>query len=364
MNFSEMDDSKKKMLIFAGIGAGVFLLLIIVVTVVALGNQGGEQTAQEPTPEESSTGSSGNSGTKQGIPEITEDDLKEEEEDEASDEADTRESGRRSIFSTPIMEVGEETLYWRDYVNKENSMSIREDADKELIEKEITRMLVEESLYLQEGLKNGIIEELGDTIYNNPTKDYDERTSNYLRVRGVIESEVAGISGGVVSLWFYNDGFPAEMGYEKGKEAAIEIMTRLQKRVESGEMTISEAGDSIRDNPKFEQIDRAYKANAYMKFAAKPEGEPITNFSEFDTQLRQLAEGEVTDIYVGKSRVVNIKDDIIREPTDETIEAVVLFGKVNTINTSGYTTPEDWLKETLSSYKLTRTDEFEALLNQ
>lgn len=338
MNFSEMDDSKKKLLIFAGIGAGVFLLLIIIVTVVALGNQGGEQTAEgtEEQAPQSDAGSSSDSGPRQGIPEIPEDDIEEKDEDDQA----SGEQERLSLTEQPIAKVGEETIYMSALIAEKKHYPY-DDVDTPKVNKRLIQKIASDSAILQGALEDNIIR-VDDSVYNSPDLDYEKRIVLIEEIKKRLKESTTRLKGSVVSIWFYNNYEIGPLGYEGSNEKAFEVISDLHQRVKNREITIEEAGSIIRNDETLEDLDRAYKTNALFTFNVEGE-DTITLDEQFDEVIWAMDEGEVSDV---------VPITLYQLKEGEEMESLYMFAQVEEKKQGSIINFDTWFQEQISTYEL------------
>lgn len=222
--------------------------------------------------------------------------------------------GARYKCDQVIMEsVGEETLYGCDL----NALFIIYDADVYTSAEEITPqntvlnevldLLITDSGLLQEASKQGLIT-LDSTYYNSPTKDMVERFAQTATAREQIgDTFVKRIDFEVLSIYFFNEQEP-EIGEAAAKEAALAKMQVLYDRLNSGEITMEEAGDEIiADEIKgdttgvsLSALDRLYKENAYMKVEGYEFDGRIFTDVVYDEELKSLGEGQMSTIRTAK----------------------------------------------------------------
>lgn len=197
-----------------------------------------------------------------------------------------------------IAKVGDELIYQRDLdleLAAYPPIGPLEERKKILLEK-----LATDSAVLQGAKADGLIARLDPTIYSSPTKDYLKRIKTIAEIKSLAEGEVNSIEGQVVSIWFYNFGIPAPIGYEEGKKLALDKITTLYNDVKSKKRTIEQAGELIRNDTSLERLDpNSYKQNAIRKF--KVTGNEVISYNkDFDTAMRKLNNGEVSEIFLSQ----------------------------------------------------------------
>ncbi len=230
--------------------------------------------------------------------------------------------------TTVAFTVGEEKIYQKDL--EMELARYPQDQRAELRDRVIEKMR-EDAIILQGAAEDGIIE-LDESIYGDPTKDYAKRLETLNNIRTTIESEkVAGIEGHIVSIWPHN-GTAGPLGYERARQIAKEKIDGLYQDVQSGEITIVEAGEQIRNDQQLADIDTNYKGNAIFAFRATP-GEEITGDSEFNDMLHNAGEGEVTEVYASE----------YPNSEGETVVWYYRFGQVTKVINSDTNSYEEWL---------------------
>ncbi len=237
-----------------------------------------------------------------------------------------------------IAKVGAENIYQID-LDMEISgypMQINEDIKKLLLQK-----VVKDSIILQAANAEKLID-LDESVFNSLQKDYIKRTKLVADARTIYENNQNSISGSVISIWFYNMQ-PGAVGYDKGKEIAFNKITTLHSNLKSKKITIQQAAQVIIDDKSLAQVDESYDSNAILTFKAEPKDE-ITFDPVFDSLIRQLAQGQISNIYLAKDK---------NRDTDKMIDAVYMFAQVNERNTTGKTIDFDmWYGQKEKSYEI------------
>lgn len=226
-----------------------------------------------------------------------------------------------------IAKVGEEYIFRRD-LDYELSF---QPAQKTLeLEKKLFEKLISDSVVLQSAKKEALVE-LGNTEFNLEAKDYQKRIDLINTVKSKVNSRVDHITGTMVSVWFHNM-HPAKIGLEQGKAEAFKRITALRTKVVKNEMTIKEAGESIKNDPSYEELDFGYLTNALISFSSL-KGKRFTVDDNFDAILWRTPQGGVTEVYLGKNK---------NGLTMNWEEAYYIFGQVDEKVDKGNT--EDYIK--------------------
>jgi hypothetical protein len=162
-----------------------------------------------------------------------------------------------------IARVGKEYLFEVDldqyaYINLKSVSEIdRNDA---------TSALINESVLLQEGEKEGWIE-LDIVVFNNPFKDYIRRGELLSTVKDAFyEEKQAGILVEITNLWFYNGemgSYAKEYGLDAAKKVARESMEDVYQEIVENGKSLEEASKLITGNEFYSQLDTAYIGNGY-----------------------------------------------------------------------------------------------------
>ncbi len=235
-----------------------------------------------------------------------------------------------------VAKVGNEKIYQKDLNKELVAYPPVKDAKKIVIDK-----MVNDSIALQAAQKQNLVK-LDSSIYNSPDKDYSQRIAAIQKVQNEVNKEEAKIEGTVVGIWFYNMS-PAPIGLQQGQQIALQKITDLWQKVKSGQMTIQQAGDAVKNDTSLAQVDKSYKENAILSFSVG-KGQKITFSQDFDKQLLVLKGGQVSDVALLWDTRSNGK----------TYPAMYTFGII-TKNTISSNTPdyEAWLAQQKKNYEVT-----------
>lgn len=205
----------------------------------------------------------------------------------------------------------------------------------------LLKKMQKDSIILQSAQKQGLIT-LDSSVFNSPDINYRKRMQLVQLVKKDIIAMQDSISGDVLFIWFDNE-HPGPIGYEKGKEIALATITDLYNKVKSGQMTMDEAGQAIIQNSNLAQVDPAFKSNAIEVFKAGPT-DKITYDPRFDSIIRALSPGEMTNMYVGSDH----------DLSGNVYQAVYMFAKVTAKTAAGH--PENfnqWYTQAQKNYENT-----------
>ncbi|MEI6532902.1 MAG: hypothetical protein WCO06_03615 [Candidatus Roizmanbacteria bacterium] len=256
---------------------------------------------------------------------------------------------------TPIMKVGNENIYTRQY--EYISRTYPGDISSTSVKKIIMDKLVEDSLVLQGAQKDGIAE-VKSELLNSKSSDLYERNSTVKTITTLIRNRADKVSGVIAAIWFLNERV-GPLGYEKGKELAYKKITELHDLVKSGQLTMEGAVDRIKKDPEIVFLDNAYKANAYIKFDV-PKNQSITISKEFDQIIWNMNQGEITDVSTIKDYQPDPSKPIppLDKQTPETItktyvDALYVFGQLRSKSVTGKVISyEDWLQKQRITFKI------------
>ncbi len=240
-----------------------------------------------------------------------------------------QEGGSRYDCDTPIMKVGEETIYgcdlnvqfvmrdFKDYVE-----GYGEDFESNVLASMIDEVIIQSGL-LQKGAELNIIE-LDELFYNSPDKSMSERFDKVDQVREELEAGyIKRIDYEVITIYFHNQEEPENIPLEEAKEIAYEKMEILYNRLKSGEITMEEAGDEIKNDNitgdttgiSLEDLDPIYEQNSYIKVIGREYGKSLFKDSSADDIVRDLDIGEISEILTLKD--YKFTNEEFREATIE-----------------------------------------------
>jgi hypothetical protein len=193
-----------------------------------------------------------------------------------------------------IARVGEENIYQKDLDAELDHYPTKDDAAKKLL----LNKIIEDSKLLQEAKKENLLP-IDNTIYNSPEKDYMGRIGAISKIKIELAKKNIGLKGSIISIWFLNDHV-GPLGYEKAKALALKKITYLHTQVKSGNSTMEQVAENIRNDTSLAQLDANYKNNAIFSFNVTPD-KTITWEKEFDKMLWELNAGEISDIFTAVS---------------------------------------------------------------
>lgn len=195
-----------------------------------------------------------------------------------------------------IAKVGEELIYQRE-LDIELS-AYPPSLPIEVRKKLLLEKIASDSAILQLAKKDNLINSLDDSFFNSSGVDYLKRLRTIAEIKNKVEGESGKIAGAIVSIWFYNFGVAAPVGYDQGKQLALQKITKLHTDVKSDKMTIEQSAESIRNDSSMRTLDPgSYKQNAIQPFDTSIE-DLITHNTDLDKQLRSLPIGGVSDIFL------------------------------------------------------------------
>lgn len=249
----------------------------------------------------------------------------------------TKSPKKKNVPEGAIAMVGREYIYQSDVEALKTTQSdINNNTDEIIIKK-----LVQDSIVLQAASVDKLIG-LDSGFFNSPTKDLVKRNQMLEKAVAAVKSQsITSMQGKVVSLWFYNSEEP-QMGYEPAKQLATQIMTDLHNKVKTGQLSIDQAADQIKNNPELEKMDRQYRTNAIYGFITKDD-KKITFDPSFDALMWNLEKGMVSDLH--------LSTDFKEDGTE--IDAVYMFGQITEKQGNQQVKSfEDWLELKKKNYEV------------
>lgn len=263
---------------------------------------------------------------------------------------------KREVKPTPKVEfakIGKEIIYQGDLdfwlkARKEEWKNLNEKEKKEAA----LKILQEQSIILQEAEKEGLIG-LGDrTIFNSPFKYYDKRNLLVDDLKKELEKIlITNVSGELVSVWFNNvsAGGP-KIPLSEAKNIAYQKITALRNQVKEGKISLEEAGELIKKDPFLENLDSAYKLNAYERFGNATKNNPPFSREELNQLVWSLKEGEVSKVVL-VSYLVPEKPGEPNSPVVEK-EAHYSFLKINQKTMGEFADFNSWLEAKRKEYPI------------
>lgn len=245
-----------------------------------------------------------------------------------------------SFDETVIATVGSEQIFANDlnYKLEQYPENMRES-----LKADFRKQLFEDSIILQAGADLDYIE-LSQDVFNSSTKNQIKRGQLIEQVKETVNKNASNIQGAYVTIWFMNYK-PGPIGYDAGKELAFEKISALHKAVKAGTMTIKAAGQAIQNDASLAQVDQQYKTNAYVEFNSKEKPEGLTFQPEFDKELLALDVGETTAVFTGQ-------DYEESNFSEESKDALYMFGQVTSRDTDGGPPFNQWLIQQKENYEV------------
>lgn len=107
------------------------------------------------------------------------------------------------------------------------------------------------------------------------------------------------VSGEMVTVWFYNTDPPA-MGVTAAKEKTRKVIEELYRGVQTGNLSLKNAGERIKVTYELADIDPSYQTNAYVKFEFAKPGQKIIHDPSINEKLFMLPHGQLSEILIGR----------------------------------------------------------------
>jgi hypothetical protein len=248
--------------------------------------------------------------------------------------------GKTSDSATPkTVPVPENAIAKVGEVELANYPGEKNEATKKIL----TDKLVRDSVALQAAKKENLINlNLDSEIFNADNKNYGKRITDIKNIETKINTGMDQISGTLVSVWFHNM-VPARIGLEKGKEEALKRISALHRRVVNKEITIEQAGNIIKNDSSYADLDIGYVNNALVPFTFG-KGKMITTDARFDAILWNTGPGAVTEVFLAKN-----KNGFTQQEED----GYYIFGQVKEKRDKGSAQDfRQWLDEKTKEYEV------------
>ncbi len=244
-----------------------------------------------------------------------------------------------------IAKVGDEYIYQQDLeaevAHQQTGQVLSAESRQNLLGK-----LVYDSTILQGAAADSLVS-LNNTIFNNAQKDYLQRVKTVEEVKRHFATKLTGLHGIVVYIWFDQQNSP--LTEEQRKEVARKTLQTLRDEVVTNKITIAQAAEKLKQDMTLAQVTKDHKNSTSMEFHVLPE-EKITFFTPFDTLLKSLKPGEVTEIFLAKD--TDYSGNSVKEKTGR--DVAYLFGQVTDVITEGNIIDfSHWYEKKLTSYEIT-----------
>lgn len=243
-----------------------------------------------------------------------------------------------------IVVVGSENIYGADLI-EQLSYYPSKDHSTDLVEHAID-VLVRESVIIQGSIDEGIIQapSTEQKAFNVWQKDYQIRARLVSNAKEAIKTKIERIEGVLFMIWF-NNIYPGEYGYEKGKARAKEVIEQVHGALKNGEINLDEAAEAIYAEEDLVFVDPVYENNAANYFIADGDDRCITAWcNDYDEYLWTLEQGDVSEIWL-------LKDDHLG--SRPLLGSVYTFSAITVTNPdAAYDSFEDWLNEKRKLYPI------------
>lgn len=308
--------------------------------------------------------------------------LKDPNNDWAAYVMESQSGGARYQCDSPIMTVGEETLYGCDlnalFILYEPEAYIQPAAigpqDPKL--NTVLDALITNSGLLQEAQKRGLIT-LDETIYNSTTKDPVARINALRDLREQIGTSFdKTVDYEAVVIYFHNQIEPS-VPLAAAQAAAKAKMDVLYSRLQSGEITMEQAGAEIKANSikgdttgvSLASLDKLYKENAYSVRTGHTFTSEFFTDPSLNEELRSLGEGQMSTVRLCKDSKFTDSEFYSAMESGETpvwpvVDSCYIIFKLNKINfgwsgeSASTTSGEEFLKQTYSQQTDKMTENF------
>lgn len=259
-------------------------------------------------------------------------------------------AGARYDCGSPIMTVGEETLYGCDlnamFVIHEMDAYIQPAAigpqDPQL--NAVLDTMITNSGLLQEAQKRGLIT-LDATNYNSPGKDSIKRFDTLRELRDTLGNTIdKTVDYEAVVIYFHNQIDPS-IPLDQAQAAAKAKMDILYQRLQNGEITMEQAGAEIAANNiqgdttgvSLASLDTLYAENAYQSRVQHVFDDRFFKDPSLDEELRSLGEGQMSTVRLCKDFAFSDADYFASLETDnpftsELVDSCYIIFKLNKIN--------------------------------
>lgn len=156
--------------------------------------------------------------------------------------------------------------------------------------REVAEKLVREASLQDYASKEGVLP-------NQPQKFDPTKVAlalEYFETRGTNH-----ISGEVLTLWFYNTT-PPEMGLERARSLQEQRINDIRTKIESGQLTMEQAGEEIKNMTEIGEIDPVWVGNTYSKFEYVSPDQKVFIDPKMNDFIWGLESGQLSEVVVGQ----------------------------------------------------------------
>jgi len=206
--------------------------------------------------------------------------------------------------NVPVLKIGDETLYGNDL----NYLALFYNFDDYVASKpiptdklnKIVDEAISDSVIIQQAIKQNLLTSSAE-FFDNSNKNYTLRNEKINLAKAALSDKlVEKISGEAISIWFNNDIVPVSV--QTGKDLALKKMQDLQQKIKSGQMTMAQAGETIKKDTEIgKKIDPAYANNAYDTFTNIEKGSGPFSLDNLNEEAWSLGDGQMSDVVIGKA---------------------------------------------------------------
>lgn len=184
-----------------------------------------------------------------------------------------------------IAKVGAETLYYKDvaeiaradnysYIAKNEVEKYKNDS-KVLVNMYLPKT-IDESVLLQEGKTQNLIEDLPKDVFNTKTKNYAKRKELVAKIRQEVDKNIKKIDVETLNIYYSNPTSSA---------SAKQAMEQYRVQIASGTLTFQQVGEKIASNKALTQLSpynkEPYALYKNVVFNQRIYGEPKLNDTLF-----------------------------------------------------------------------------------
>lgn len=166
-------------------------------------------------------------------------------------------------------------------------------------QKKVQNFLLEQTIVLEEAKKRNLLTVPEETF--SPNKNQLEYNTTYQKAKDLILNDVKHVSVEGVFIWFNVDNPDLAVPISQAKDITRRKMEAIRTDLIEGAITMTQAGERIKQDESLAAFDSIYKTNAYAKYPPRNELQPIdSNLSEEDnTRLWELKTGDISPLLLG-----------------------------------------------------------------
>lgn len=244
-----------------------------------------------------------------------------------------------------LFTIGKEDLYGFDLQSILNSYEPEITNNEQLtngVKEKYLKILAEDSIILQEAKKHNLTK-LYNSIFNSPNKDYRQRNRLIRKLKIELKPYVLNAASiETVNIYFNNAESPKDpLSIAQNKQTVKEKMDTILLELQSGTLTMEEAGQKIDNDSSLTIIDPAYQNNSYSIAENFTKKDYRVHDPNINNMFWEQEVGTISPVILGYTYQEDPETNEVNPENKQ--EAYYRIVKVNERNITGFETFDEWL---------------------